>query len=91
VSAERRRWVVDSIEEGIAALEEDGDRLVHVPAWLLPGGAKEGIILSLERERTGRDTSVVRITIDDDATRDARRIAKERRRTGGDSRGDIAL
>ena len=91
MAPERRRWIVDSIEEGIAALEEDGERLVHLPAWLLPKETREGTTLLVERERTGKGASAVRITIDDGATREVRRISKERRSSGGDSGGDIKL
>ncbi len=87
MAPDRRRWIVDSIEEGIAALEEDGERLVHVPAWILPKETREGTTLLVERERTAKGASAVRITIDDEA----KRISKERPDRGGDSGGDIRL
>jgi hypothetical protein len=34
-----RSWTVDSIEEGIAAVQEEDGRMLHLPAWLLPDGA----------------------------------------------------
>lgn len=38
-------WSIDSIEEGMARIEEDGGRMLTVPASLLPAGAKEGQLL----------------------------------------------
>jgi hypothetical protein len=91
MAPERHRWVVDSVEEGIAALEEDGERLIHLPAWLLPRGAREGAILSAEREHAAKESSVIRIRVDEDASRDVQRISRERRSSGGDEGGNIKL
>ncbi len=38
-------WSIDSIEESVARIEEDGGRMLTVPASLLPAGAKEGQLL----------------------------------------------
>ena len=38
-------WSIDSIEEGMARIEEDGGRMLTIPATLLPAGAKEGQLL----------------------------------------------
>ena len=91
MSAERHRWVVDAIEEGVAAIEEDGERLVHVPSWLLPADVREGTILSVEREKVDASSSVIRVAIDAVAAREARRRSRNRPRRGGDAGGDIQL
>ena len=46
---ERRRWIVDAIEANVARVEEDGARVVHVPRWMLPDGARPGSVLSVTR------------------------------------------
>ena len=68
-------WIVDSIEEGIAAIEEDGARLIHVPLWLLPDDAAAGDVLRARREDN-------RITVerDDDARDEALRRSREQTR-----------
>lgn len=38
-------WSIDSIEEGMARIEEDGGRMLTVPVTMLPAGAKEGQLL----------------------------------------------
>lgn len=85
-------WAVDSIEEGIAAVEEDGRRMLQVPAWLLPDGVREGAVLSVSRTGTG-DAAVVTIRPDARATEDAYRRSREQLRgpTGNDPGGDIVL
>jgi hypothetical protein len=88
--AERRRWVVDSIDEGIAAVEEDGERIVRVPRWMLPDEAREGSVLSVRRE-SGDGGVVLRIELD--ARAEAEALERSRRQVGersGDG-GDITL
>ncbi|MBA3889506.1 MAG: DUF3006 domain-containing protein [Gemmatimonadaceae bacterium] len=92
MTQQRRTWTVDSLEEGIAAVEEDGGRMLHVPAWLLPDGVREGQVLSVQVEqRTG--TSVVTVQLDRDATERAFARSREQLRgpTGNDPGGDIVL
>jgi hypothetical protein len=96
VTASRHWWVVDSIEEGVAAVEVDGSVLMHVPRWLLPRGAKEGHVLSVEHELAANgERSVLTIRIDREATAKAlRRSAEQLRedvRGRGDPGGDIVL
>lgn len=67
------RWVVDSIEEGVAAVEEDGARLIHVPLWLLPEGCAEGDVLRARREGDG-----IIVERDDAARDEALRRSRER-------------
>lgn len=87
-----RRWVVDSIEEGVAAVEEDGARMLHVPAWLLPAAVREGDVLRVERRDEGAG-STVRFEVERSATDDARDRAREQvsRLSRTDPGGDIVL
>jgi hypothetical protein len=88
-----RTWVVDSIEEGVAALEEDGARLVRLPAWLLPDGAREGDVLAVSRTARGDGDVTLRLTIDRAATEAALRRSREQLGgvAGRDPGGDIVL
>jgi hypothetical protein len=89
---ERHRWILDSIEEGTAAVEEDGARVVHVPLWLLPQGVREGDVLHVTREAGEGTRTNFRVEIDREATAEARRRSAEqvsrppgpRRDPGGD-------
>jgi hypothetical protein len=95
---EEHLWVVDAIEEGVARVEEDGDRLITVPRYLLPAGAKEGQVLRVARGATrGKSALTLTISIDDEAT--ARAVAKSRASTAEamalsrkrDRGGDVSL
>jgi DUF3006 family protein len=90
---QNRTWVVDSIEEGIAALEEDGAWLVRLPAWLLPDGAREGDVLAVSRTAESDGAATLRVTIDRAATEAALRRSREQlgRAAGRDPGGDIVL
>ena len=44
-------WRVDSIEEFIANVQVDG-RMMHVPKWMLPRGARAGDTLAVSHEVT---------------------------------------
>jgi hypothetical protein len=93
-------WIIDSLEEDSAQIEEDGVRVIHVPRSILPPGAAEGDVLSvaLERQRR-REREAVRVTIilDREATKEAmeksRRQVKRARDASKkrDSGGDIEL
>jgi hypothetical protein len=88
---ERHTWIIDAIEDDIAAVEEDGEQLRHVPRWLLPPDAKEGAILSVERRIGDDGTTRLIIAIDADATRRARDAPRIRPRNPSDGGGDIVL
>ena len=45
------RWTIDSIEESVAAVQVDG-RMMHVPKWMLPRGARAGDVLAVRHEVT---------------------------------------
>jgi Protein of unknown function (DUF3006) len=97
-------WIIDSLEEDSAQIEEDGVRVIHTPRSILPEGAREGDVLIVTREdvpagKGTRATDSVRITItlDQGATRAAkfksrqqvRRISEASKKL--DPGGDVIL
>lgn len=86
-------WMVDAIEEGMARIEVDGDRVVTLPTWLLPFAVSEGEVLRVSHRREQERSALV-IERDPDATaaalrRSARQLADIPRETGAG--GDIVL
>jgi hypothetical protein len=90
------RWTIDSIEEGIASVEQDGGQMLILPLALFPDGAREGDILSVERKET-RGRVTLRIAIDRTATDRAYRASERqvRKKSGPravrDPGGDVEL
>jgi hypothetical protein len=91
-------WAIDGIEEGMARIEEDGERIITVPRYLLPAGAREGQLLRVTRARgKGREPLTITVAIDEEAT--AARLVKSRATTTAamaaskkrDPGGDVAL
>jgi hypothetical protein len=90
------RWTIDAIEEGIARIEEDGARMIHIPRYLLPAGAREGQILRVT-SKPGKGRTDLTIEIDEAAT--AAALARSRTQTAAtmaaskkrDPGGDVAL
>jgi hypothetical protein len=97
-------WIIDSLEEDSAQIEEDGARVIHVPRSILPGGAREGDVLIVTREdqaagkgAQGATSVRVTITLDQGATRAAkfksrqqvRRISQALKKA--DPGGDVIL
>ena len=93
MTGESRTWVLDEVEERAAAVEEDGAALLHVPAWVLPDGAREGDVLRVERRAEDDGSVTLRIRVDRAATDAALRRSREQleRMAGGDAGGDIVL
>ncbi|MDB4877829.1 MAG: hypothetical protein JWM41_4275 [Gemmatimonadetes bacterium] len=95
-SAEEHRWIIDSIEEFVASIEVDGGKMITVPQWVLPGGAREGQVLKVRHERPAKgQRSVLTIEIDEAGTAkaladSAAQVAKHARQ-GNDPGGDIKL
>ena len=87
-----RTWTVDSIEEGIAAVEDESGVLLHLPAWLLPDEVREGDIVTVERT-AGAASSTLLLSIDRAATDAALRASREQlaRLKQHDPGGDIQL
>lgn len=88
-------WAVDSISEGTARVEEDGQRMLSIPTHLLPAGVTEGQLLRVSRSsHTGL---VVTIAIDHAGAAAALRVSKATTTAAmenskkHDAGGDVAL
>lgn len=90
------QWIVDSIEEGVASVEVDGDRMITVPLSTLPVGTREGHVLRVRREQSADgQRSTLAIELDEAATRQAlaasaRQVANTAKQKT-DPGGDIVL
>jgi hypothetical protein len=92
------RWVIDGIEEGMARIEEDGERIITVPLHLLPADVAEGQMLRVISAPGAEPGSlVVTVSIDEKATAQAlekskaamaRTMSASKKRDRG---GDVAL
>lgn len=92
-SAPAHRWAVDRIEEGTAAVEQDGDHVYEVPRYLLPSDARDGDVLSVTvaSAAPGEATISVRIDRAANAPPPAARPGRKPRRAVNDPGGDIVL
>lgn len=93
MTREHHVWTIDSIGEDVARIEVDGDRVVTLPAWLLPAGTAEGDVLRVSHQREVA-RSVLVIDRDHAATRlanrrSAQQLADTPLNAGGS--GDIVL
>ena len=68
MSEQQHVWRIDGIEEGVARVEEDGERMITVPRHLLPGAAKEGQRLRITRADVGKGSVTLTIEIDAEGT-----------------------
>ena len=86
------RWAVDRVEEGTAAVEQDGDHMYEIPRWLLPAAARDGDVLAATVTTRGEGEVTVTIRLDRAATSagTAPKPAKPVR-SPKDPGGDIAL
>ncbi|MEP6617742.1 MAG: hypothetical protein ABJE47_00445 [bacterium] len=94
------RWAVDSIQEGVARIEEDGERFISVPVDVLPPGTKAGHLLRVSKPAglaSDSRGSGLTIVADERGTNAARQqskavvdatLAESRKRDPG---GDVAL
>jgi hypothetical protein len=91
--ARGHRWAVDRIEEGTAAVEQDGDHVYEIPRYLLPADARDGDVLSVTI--AGAEPGEVTISIRIDRAASVRppspKRARTKRRPGNDPGGDIVL
>lgn len=71
MAVKEQRWMVDSIEEETASVDQGG-RMYQVPRFLLPEGVREGDIctVAVDCEKTGK-AAVTTIIVDAHATRQA--------------------
>lgn len=93
VSGETHRWMVDSLEEGVASIEVDGRQMVPLPRWIIPKNAREGDVLSVTHAAGGDESTLV-IRLDADATKAAMDRSRAQVRQPGAKRdpgGDIRL
>jgi hypothetical protein len=65
---EQHLWRIDGIEDGVARVEEDGERMIALPRHLLPAGAREGQIVRVTRTASGKRSVTLTLDIDDAAT-----------------------
>ena len=96
MATQRHTWIIDSIEERVAAIEVDGSAVVRLPQWVLPRGAREGDVLAVSHELDADgERSTLRIALDRDAKEGAvdhsRRQTRKGKKSKGDAGGDIAL
>ena len=68
MSEESHVWRIDGIEEGVARVEEDGERMITLPRHLLPAGAREGQIVRVTRSAAGKGSVTLTIEVDPAAT-----------------------
>ena len=93
-----RRWAIDAIEEGMARIEEDGERMITVPAYLLPARAREGQVFQVTTA-PGEDKGTLVVTVAADEAATAESLAKSKATMAGamaksrkrDAGGDVAL
>lgn len=92
-SAPPHRWAVDRIEEGTAAVEQDGDHVYEIPRYLLPADTRDGDVLSVtvSGAAPGEVTISVRIDRSLGASAPERKAARKSRRASNDPGGDIVL
>jgi hypothetical protein len=62
------RWAIDGIEEEMVRVEEDGERMLTVPRYLLPSDAREGQLLTVTRSTAAAGTVTLTIAVDEAAT-----------------------
>lgn len=96
MTTERHTWIIDSIEERVAAIEVDGNAVVRLPQWVLPRGAREGDVLAVSHELDADgERSTLRIALDPEAKERAlehsRRQTRKGRKAPKDPGGDITL
>ena len=86
------RWAVDRVEEGTAAVEQDGEHMYEIPRWLLPAGARDGDVLAATVTKRGDGEVTITVRIDRSAT-NAGMTPKAAKpvRSPKDPGGDIAL
>lgn len=94
-----QRWVVDSIEESMASIEIDGDKMITVPLSSLPRGVRQGDVLRVTTRQEPSDdpddeVHSISITIDEAATKQALAASAAQVKKGkrsNDPGGDITL
>jgi hypothetical protein len=83
--SEPQHWVIDGIEEQVAAIELPDGEMIHLPAKLLPKDAKPGQILRVTLEL---DPAATKRALDESAAQVKKTSDASRKRDPG---GDITL
>jgi len=92
--APSHRWAVDRIEEGTAAVEQDGDHVYEIPRYLLPADARDGDVLSVAVSPAAPGEVTISVRIDRAAgapPSSAKPARRKPRRGASDPGGDIVL
>ena len=86
------RWAIDQIEEGTAAVEQDGDHVYEIPRYLVPPDARDGDVLAVTVTRAAAGEVTVSVRIDHAASAPpTAKPAQKKRRAANDPGGDIVL
>ena len=85
------RWAVDRVEEGTAAVEQDGDHVYQIPRWLLPSDARDGDVFTASAATTDEGLLIITVRVDQDATAAAKSPRPKRAPLPRDRGGDIVL
>jgi DUF3006 family protein len=85
------RWAVDQVEEGTAAVEQDGDHVYEIPRWLLPPDARDGDVFSASSSMNDEGSLIITVRLDEDATGAAKAPRPKRARPPRGPSGDIVL
>ena len=86
------RYVIDRIENGWAALEDENAVVFNVPVSWLPPQAREGDVVKASTEELAFGTRTMRFTLDPAARQDEEKKARELRESlPRGPKGDVAL
>ena len=88
---EQHIWVIDSLEEDVATIEEDGQHLRRVSLWMLPAGVREGDTLLITRRAKVGGEVHLQLVVHREAALPGRDEARTRPRSASDPGGDIVL
>jgi hypothetical protein len=89
-SGATHRWAVDQVEEGTAAVEQDGDHVYEIPRWLLPPGARDGDVFSASGSMDDEGSLIITVRLDEAASSAAKPSHPKRTPPRGPG-GDIVL
>lgn len=86
------RWAIDQIEEGTAAVEQDGDHVYEIPRYLVPPDARDGDVLTVTVAHAAAGEVTVSVRIDRAASASPpAKSSPKKRRASNDPGGDIVL
>lgn len=85
------RWAVDRVEEGTAAVEQDGDHVYEIPRWLLPATARDGDVFTAAPATNDEGFLTITVRLDEGATKAANTPRPKRTPPARDRGGDIVL